>query len=106
MLATVRVTAETYTKAGASLQETSDEARKALALFAKDADEVSVLVKNLNTLVENTRKGKGTLGQLLTSDELHRQLVNLVENLQKMTDNGNRLITLWREEGVFAKEGK
>ena len=106
MLATVRVTAEAYTKAGVSLQETSDEARKALALFAKDADEVSVLVKNLNTLVENTQKGKGTLGQLATSDELHRQLVNLVENLQKMTDNGNRLITMWREQGVFAKEGK
>jgi phospholipid/cholesterol/gamma-HCH transport system substrate-binding protein len=106
MLATLRVTAETYTKAGASLQETSDEAKKALALFAKDADEVSVLVKNLNTLVENTQKGKGTLGQFVTSDELHRQLVNLVENLQKMTDNGNRLITMWREQGVFAKEGK
>jgi hypothetical protein len=32
--------------------------------------------------------------------------VNLVENLQKMTDNTNRLVTMWREQGVFAKEGK
>jgi len=106
MLTTVRVTAETYTKAGASFQETNEDARKAIALFTKDAEEIGVMVKNVNTLVENTQKGKGTLGQLVTSDELHRQLVNLIENLQKMTDNGNRLITMLREHGMLAKEGK
>ena len=105
-LITVRATADTYTKAGASLTQTSDEAKKALIQFNKDAEEIGVLVKNLNTAVEDLRKGKGTLGQLATSDELHRQLVNLVENLQKMSDNTNRLITLWREQGIFAKEGK
>ncbi|MCX5656397.1 MAG: hypothetical protein NTY65_17310 [Planctomycetota bacterium] len=105
-LATVRLTADTYTKAGVSLMDTSEEAKKALTQFNKSAQDIDGLVKNLNAAVENLQKGKGTLGQLATSDELHRQLVNLVENLQKMTDNTNRLVTLWREQGVFAKEGK
>ena len=105
-LITVRETTDTYTKAGVSLTQTSDEAKKALLQFNKDAEEIGVLVKNLNNAVEDLQKGKGTLGKLATSEELHRQLVNLVENLQKMTDNTNRLVTLWREQGVFAKEGK
>lgn len=106
VLITVRETADTYTKAGVSLTQTSDEAKKALLQFNKDAEEIGVLVKNLNTSVDDLQKGKGTLGKLATSEELHRQLVNLVESLQKMTDNTNRLVTLWREQGVFAKEGK
>jgi phospholipid/cholesterol/gamma-HCH transport system substrate-binding protein len=105
-LTTVRSTADTYTKAGASLMQTSDEAKKALAQFTKDAEDIGVLTKNLNTVVDNIQKGQGTMGKLMTSDELHRQLVNLVENLQKMTDNTNRLVTLWREKGMLAKEGK
>jgi phospholipid/cholesterol/gamma-HCH transport system substrate-binding protein len=105
-LTTVRSTADTYTKAGVSLTQTSDEAKKALAQFTKDAEDIGVLTKNLNTVVEDIQKGKGTMGKLMTSDELHRQLVNLVENIQKMTDNTNRLITLWREQGVWAREGK
>jgi len=105
-LATVRSTVDTYTKAGVSLTQTSDEARKALAQFNKDAEDIDVLAKNFNAVIEDIQKGKGTLGKLAASDELHRQLVNLVENLQKMTDNTNRLITFWREQGVFSKEGK
>jgi phospholipid/cholesterol/gamma-HCH transport system substrate-binding protein len=105
-LTSVRTIADTYAKAGVSLTQTSDEAKKALAQFTKDAEDIGVLTKNLNTVVEDIQKGKGTMGKLMTSDELHRQLVNLVENIQKMTDNTNRLVTLWREQGVFAKEGK
>jgi len=105
-LTTVRATADTYTKAGVSLTQTSDEATKALKQFTKDADDIGALVKNLNTVVEDIQKGKGTLGKLASSDELHRQLVNLVENLQKMVDNTNRLITFWRVKGIQAKEGK
>jgi len=105
-LTTVRATADTYTKAGVSLMQTSDEAKKALAQFTKDAEDIDVLAKNFNTVIADIQKGKGTLGKLASSDELHRQLVNLVENLQKMTDNTNRLITLWREQGVWSKEGK
>ncbi|MBM4017526.1 MAG: MCE family protein [Planctomycetes bacterium] len=106
MLATVRTTAETYTKAGVSLRETSEEARKTLAVISKDAEEVGVLAANVNSLVQDIQKGKGTFGQLVANDELHRQLVVLVENLQKMIDNTNRLVTMLREEGIFAKEGK
>ena len=105
-LTSVRTIADTYAKAGVSLTQTSDEARKALAQFTKDAEDIGVLTKNLNTVVDNIQKGQGTMGKLMTSDELHRQLVNLVENLQKMTDNTNRLVTLWREKGMLAKEGK
>jgi phospholipid/cholesterol/gamma-HCH transport system substrate-binding protein len=105
-LATVRTIADTYNKAGVSLMETSEEAKKALAQFNKSAQDIDGLVKNLNAVAENLQKGQGTMGKLMTSDELHRQLVNLVENIQKMVDNTNRLVTLWREQGFLAKEGK
>jgi ABC-type transporter Mla subunit MlaD len=105
-LSTVRTTADTYTKAGQALEQTSAEANKAIAVFTKDAEDAGALLKNINDLVENIQQGKGSLGQLANSDALHRQLVNLIEDLRAMTDNANRLMTLWREEGVFAKEGK
>ena len=29
-----------------------------------------------------------------------------MENMQAMTDNVNRLVTMWREQGLLSKEGK
>jgi phospholipid/cholesterol/gamma-HCH transport system substrate-binding protein len=105
-LAKVQTIAQTYEKAGVALTKTSADVSTAIERVAKDAEDLRILITNINTLVENFQKGKGTLGKLVTSDELHRELVNLIENIQKMTDNANRLFILWREEGVFSKEGK
>ena len=105
-LNSVQSVAETYQKAGAAIQGTSAKADAAMAIFTKDAEEVHVLIKNLNSVVEDIQGGKGTMGKLIASDELHRQLVNALEDLRKTLDNGNRLISMWREEGLLAKEKK
>ena len=77
-----------------------------IAQLAKTADGADKLLANLSAAVTDARDGKGTVGKLMTDDELHRALVTLVRNLKEMTDNANRLMTMWRKEGIlWAKEG-
>ncbi|MFO8013947.1 MAG: MlaD family protein [Phycisphaerae bacterium] len=77
-----------------------------IAKLGKTADGADKLLAGLNATVADVRDGKGTMGKLMTDDELHRALVTLVRSLKEMSDNTNRLVTLWREEGILAKEGK
>jgi len=106
-LAALRKTAETYTEAGKKAGDLLDKGGQMVEKFSKDADEAQKTIANLNSLVDDLRAGKGTVGQLVSSDELHRKLTTLVENLTTMTENANRLITLWRYEGViWGKEKK
>lgn len=127
LLATARGSAKDLSEALAKARETFDGANKALARIddaaakagkmmdngaalaeklAKDSERLAALIDNMNGMVADLRAGKGSLGKLTTSDELHRALVTLIENLRTMTDNANRLVTMWREEGVLAKEKK
>jgi len=107
-------TLDTVDEAGKTIQEGGKKINALvtkgdafIAKLSKDTDEARKLIQNLNALVTDVRAGKGTVGKLLTDDELHRALVTLIENLRATTDNINRLVTLWREEGVlWGKEGK
>jgi len=96
-LAAVRETAavykETGTKAGALVEQ-----------FQKDAEAAQETIAAVNGIVDGVRQGKGTLGKLVADDELHLKLTTLTENLVSLTDNLNRLVTMWREEGILAKE--
>jgi phospholipid/cholesterol/gamma-HCH transport system substrate-binding protein len=95
-----------FDAASQAIKTTGDRAVAFLDKLSKDSDQLAALLKNLNDVVTDARQGKGTLGQLIATDQLHRELVNLVENLQSMSDNANRLITMWREKGLLSKEGK
>ena len=92
--------------AGKSIKHVGDDSTVFLEKLSKDADKLNATLDNANGLIADVRQGKGTLGQLATNDQLHRELVNLVESLQAMTDNVNRLVTMWREQGLLSKEGK
>ena len=105
-LATVRSSVGTYDKAGEAIAKTSADASAAIMNVSKDADDLRVLINNVNAVFADIKEGKGTLGKLVTSDEMHRQLINLIEDLQKTSDNANRLLIHWREEGLLSKEGK
>jgi phospholipid/cholesterol/gamma-HCH transport system substrate-binding protein len=72
--------------------------------LTKDAEQFQTTIAGINTLVDGVNQGRGTLGKLVSSDELHRALVTLAENLQTMTDNTNRLMIMWREQGILSKE--
>ena len=75
-----------------------------IAKLGKTADAADKLLADLNAAVTDARQGKGTIGKMMTDDELHRALVALVRNLRQMTDNANRLLTMWRKEGILSKE--
>ena len=95
-----------FDAASQSVQQVGDKASVFIDKLSKDADRLSATLDHINAVVADIRQGKGTLGQLVANDTLHRQMVNLVENLRTLTDNANRVFTLWREEGLMAKEKK
>jgi phospholipid/cholesterol/gamma-HCH transport system substrate-binding protein len=101
----VDATGKTFTDAGKKAEALLAKGDALLAKLTKTAEGADALLANLNGAVTDARQGKGTLGQLMTDDELHRALVTLVENLKDMTDNADRLLTLWRKEGILSKEG-
>ncbi len=90
---TLAVYKETGTKAGAMADR-----------FKQNAEEAQKLLASASEMVNGVRQGKGTLGKLVADDELHLKLTTLTENLVSLTDNLNRLVTMWREEGILAKE--
>lgn len=105
-LEAVGETGKTLQEAGKKADALIGKADALMAKLSKDADHAQKLMENMNGLVTDIRGGKGTLGKLLTDDELHHALVTLIENLGTMADNLDRLVTMWRQEGVLSKEGK
>jgi ABC-type transporter Mla subunit MlaD len=91
---------------GAKAVQLMDKGNTLADALTKDSEKLATTLDNVNGLVSDVRAGKGTMGKLFSSDEMHRALTTLIENLQTMTDNTNRLIVMWREEGVFSKEKK
>ncbi len=103
---TLADTGKTFQATGKKAEALLAKGDALLAKLAKTADAADALLESLNAAVTDAREGKGTMGRLMTDDQLHRALVALVRNLQDMTDNANRLITMWRKEGILSKEGK
>lgn len=103
-IATINEAAKGFQTAGEKTSAVMDKSAALADKLTKDAEKAEDLLDNLNGLVTGIRDGKGTLGKLVTDDELHRSLVNLAENLQVMTDSANRLIIMWRQEGILSKE--
>jgi ABC-type transporter Mla subunit MlaD len=101
-----KTTADTYTEAGKKADAMVVKGTEMISKFGKDADAAQKVIENMDGIVNDLRAGKGSLGQLIANDELHRDLTNLAENLNTMTQNANKLIIMWRHEGIMAKEGK
>jgi ABC-type transporter Mla subunit MlaD len=88
----------------AAARETADKADEMIARFSRDAEKAEQLVDRLTTIADDLKAGKGTAGKLLTEPELHDALLTLVENLGSMAEEAERLMALWREEGILAKD--
>ncbi len=88
----------------ATARKTAGNADEMIAKIAQDAEKAGKLVEGLTAIAQDLRAGKGTAGKLLTDEKLHEALLTLVENLNSMTEEAERLMIFWREEGVFAKE--
>jgi phospholipid/cholesterol/gamma-HCH transport system substrate-binding protein len=88
------------------LGKTADKADDVMGRLGKAVDGATATMNSINQTFEKINKGEGTLGKLATDPELYRALTTLLENLQDVADNADRVLTLWREQGIFAKEGK
>jgi phospholipid/cholesterol/gamma-HCH transport system substrate-binding protein len=97
---------ERLEKAFDGLQALMDKGNALAAEWQGSGKEAREALAEIRALVADVRDGKGTLGKLATDPELHDALTTLVENLDSMVRNADRLMTLWREEGILAKQEK
>jgi ABC-type transporter Mla subunit MlaD len=90
------------------LTDDADKVAETLAKLDKAVDQATETMTSINRTFDDINRGQGTLGKLATDDELYRALTTLMENLNVVADNANRLLTLWRQKGILAnpKEGK
>ncbi|NIT14198.1 MAG: MCE family protein, partial [Candidatus Dadabacteria bacterium] len=56
-------------------------------VFGENKEEVSALIKNLNTVVKNLSEGKGTLGKLITDDKLYDDATGTFANVREITSS-------------------
>ena len=88
----------------AVVRKTGRNADQMVEKVAKDAEKIGQLVEQLSTAVKDLREGKGTLGKLMADPELHDALLALVENLNQVSKETERLLVRWRKEGILSKE--
>jgi len=105
-LASIRETVAVYKETGTKASDLVNKATTVADQLKTDAEEAQKLIGNLSGLVDDVRQGKGSMGRLVADDEFYRTLTNLLEDLSALSKNMDRLITMWREEGILAKEGK
>jgi len=97
---------KTYQALGEKAAKSLEGVDTLVTRFAKSTDKLDAAVANFDGLVGDVRAGKGTVGKLVTDDELYRALLDLAENLQTFVDDARRLFIMWRQEGILSKEGK
>lgn len=88
----------------AVIRKTGQNADQMVEKIDKDAEKIGQLVDQLSAAAKDLRDGKGTLGKLMTDPELHDSLVALLENLNQVSKEAERLLVRWRKEGILSKE--
>jgi len=94
-VATARLTADAD-----ALKEKSD---KFLTKLLDDAVRLGDLLGTFNSLAKGVQEGEGTVGKLLKSEDLHKQLVLLTADLQEAAKTLNRLLVKLEKEGLMRK---
>jgi len=56
-------------------------------IFGENKEDVSSLIKNLNTVVKNLSEGKGTLGKLINDDTLYNDVTSTFANINDITSS-------------------
>ena len=122
-IANIRTAAETATRVGAKLEQTTGQisdtigdARGTLGKVNASVDQLSKqttarmeeLSKTLNNLESITAKidqGKGTAGALVNDPKLYQSLVDTSRELNATISDLKRLVEQWEQEGVSLKLG-
>lgn len=79
----------------------TDESVRLLGKLTDDAAEVNHLLRSLQSLVKGVQEGEGTVGKLLTDDDLHDQIRILVLEAQLALKDFRVLTKKLEKEGVL-----
>jgi len=108
LLETRKVLGQLSTAVGkftADSEVVKEDTRKLLAKLHENAMRLADLLTTFNSLAKGVQEGEGTMGQLLKSDELHRQMVLLMVELQESAKALRRLVVKLEQEGLLRKGG-
>jgi len=70
-------------------------------IFGENKEDVSSLIKNLNTVVKNLSEGKGTLGKLINDDTLYNAMINLGNFAKNISLEGGTLGKLLNDDTLY-----
>jgi phospholipid/cholesterol/gamma-HCH transport system substrate-binding protein len=58
----------------------------------RNSAKIDRIIDNANVITEDIRNGKGTLGKLVESDEVHKDLISAVEEIRKAAEDARTMI--------------
>jgi ABC-type transporter Mla subunit MlaD len=93
---------DNISKAAKTANDTLEVAQARIIVISED---LSKSLKNLDASVNAITSGDGTTGKLVKDSKLYDGLVDLTNNLKATTDELNRLIHQWRQDGIPLKLG-
>jgi len=89
-----------FTTLAKNLDTRSDDVAKRLFVVS---DDLSKLLEDVNSLVDRTKSGEGTLGMLISNPDLYNSLNDAAVRLEQALREAQLLIEKLRQEGVNIK---
>jgi phospholipid/cholesterol/gamma-HCH transport system substrate-binding protein len=109
---TLEIAQTTFSKAGNAIDKAStdltqvkDNTNKLLVQLTADGLKLSNLLDTFTSLGKGLQEGEGTLGKLLKSDELHKEMLLLVIQMNQTMQDISRLSVKLEKEGFMRKGG-
>lgn len=93
------------TKASADFAEIKEQTVRVLGKAYDDAKRLSDLLDTWNSMAKAVQEGQGTIGKLLVSDELHKQLSLVLTEFAEAAKAVTRTVTKWEKKGLFGWGG-
>ncbi|NLX57776.1 MAG: MCE family protein [Phycisphaerae bacterium] len=91
-------------KASQDIDQVKEQTLRLVGKLHDDAASLADLLRTMNTLAKGVQEGQGTVGKLLTSDELHRNLNLLVLQLNQTSQDISRLVQKIEARGILGKD--
>ncbi len=86
------------------MTEVKDQSLRLIGKLYDDAASLGDLLRTFNSLAKGIQEGEGTVGKLLKSDELHRNLNMLVLQLNQTSQDISRLVKKIEKRGIGGKD--
>lgn len=86
------------------MTEVKDQSLRLIGKLYDDAASLGDLLRTFNSLAKGIQEGEGTVGKMLKSDELHRNLNLLVLQLNQTSQDISRLVQKIEKRGITGKD--